>query len=44
MWKPLWRMFFCRHGYVNNCADPNGDGPWDVGLMGADGVCSRTLC
>ena len=21
-----------------------GDGPWDVGLMGADGVCSRTLC
>ena len=37
--------FFCRHGYVNNCADPNGG--WALGCRidwGADGVCSRTLC
>ena len=22
--------YFCRHGYVNNCTDPNGGGPWAV--------------
>lgn len=23
--------FFCQRGYVNNCTDPNGAGPWAAG-------------
>ena len=38
--------FFCRHGYVNNCTDPNGG--WALGWLPyrrrTGGICQSTLC
>ena len=48
--------FFCKHGYVNNCTDPNGGGggggraegaPVGAGLphrRGTGGVCPGAVC
>ena len=29
MWRPSGSCFFCQHGWVNNCTDPNGG--WALG-------------
>lgn len=37
--------FFCQHGYVNNCEDP--DGGWALGCRidgGTSGICAGAAC
>ena len=34
--------FFCKHGYVNNCTDPNGG--WALGSLSAPGRQASVRC